>query len=463
LKFLFFDVRNENKQKKAIMLPRILALVILVGLTQPGIADVVKDYPSDESTISGTRAGSLSDVLSRDDIYEGLTETQSGGKPNNRRSYLEHEWTVNLTVDAISSIFSVEAWHTANAESDDFTFAYSVDGTNFTNMLTVTDTSDANSVQSYRLPDGLSGSITIKVTDTDDTQGNSSLDTVYIDELYIESDVTPSESSGGIEPVTEFSYRASGMKKSLKINGFQPTGPGSYPIFIWFTGTGMSPWSGDDEIITSLMADRGFVALSVNYSTRQRYPGSCAALSAAAEEVMSMADSNSAINTILASTKADINKGIVVSGFSQGGNMASLTKNYNASVEAAFVIGHGYVEWGADCYKDVDTVLPNNRIRSIMGENDNAFTGYFTDDPRTMLEETTGYSCGSSAMSCTQSNGSGWWLVTSAETADGEDDHCFYYGPGFCGSLPFDANFEDGTYWWSLEPSLDWLSTFVTP
>ncbi len=169
----------------------------------------------------------------------------------------------------------------------------------------------------------------------------------------------------------------------------------------------MTPWSGDDEVITNLMADRGFVALSVDYSTRRRYPNNCADLNEAVAQVFDASDSSSAINQIAALAKADINKGIVVAGFSQGGNLASLANNYNSSVEAAFVIGHGYVGWGADCYKSQYITLGANSMRSVMGANDAAFTPYFTDDPRTMVEQTTGYSCGASAINCEQPDGSG--------------------------------------------------------
>ena len=327
-------------------------------------------------------------------------------------------------------------------------------------MLTVSNSIDDNSLNNYTLPTGLSGSVTIRVTDTDNTPGNSSVDTLYIDSLYIESNGIPSY-GGGIEPLTPMSYQTSTMDTTLTINGAQPADPGSYPVFLWFAGTNVSAWSADDEIITNMMAERGFVAVAVDYDTRGIYPGSCAALSESVREVIDRTVTGSAINAISSLPKADPSKGIVVAGFSQGGNIASLAKNYNYDVQAAYVIGHGYNDnWGADCYKNSDTTLPSDRMRSVMGENDGAWVNYSVDDQRGMLEATTGYSCGSQAMSCTQTNGSGWWLVTKSQTADNVDKHCFLYGSGWCGSVPMDYNFEFGNTWWGLNQSLDWLSGF---
>jgi hypothetical protein len=121
-----------------------------------------------------------------DNNYEELTERQSGGKPANRHSLLIHQWTFD--VDDMSSFdFFVEAYHTANGEGEDFTFSYSTDGTTFTDILTVTKTSDDDTAQSgtVNLGSAFTGTIYIQVVDTDDTPGNKILDTLYIDYMYI--------------------------------------------------------------------------------------------------------------------------------------------------------------------------------------------------------------------------------------------------------------------------------------
>jgi dienelactone hydrolase len=441
---------------------RFFLTVASVFVAAAAAADVVQDYANSESTVDGVVAGSYLDTTTSDDVVEGLTERVTKGNPRKRRSTLHHEWTIDLGVAATSSTFFVEAYHTPNSEGDDFAFAYSVDGLAFVDMITVTQTSDPDATESFTLPAGLSGTVTVRVTDTDNSQGNSSADTLYVDWMYIESE--GATGGGGIESFSHISYKTNSMKKSRGIDGYQPADPGTYPVFVWMPGTRLSYWSGDDQAIVQEMASRGFVAAAVDYGTNNKYPNSCSRLSESAAEIFASADGSSAINVIGSLAKADLAKGIVVAGFSQGGNLAALAKNFLSGVEAAYVIGHGYTSWGQACYENSATALPSERIRSVMGENDAIWPrGGDADANRIMLEVTTGISCGVSALSCPQANGSGWWLVQASETADGVDDHCFLYGSGFCGRLPFDTNFESGTGWWALPTSLDWLASWAVP
>lgn len=203
----------------------------------------------------------------------------------------------------------------------------------------------------------------------------------------------------------------------MSINGYEPAAAGTYPVFVYVTGTKLSPAS--------------------------------------------------AISVVASRPKADVSKGLVVMGFSQGANIASLAKNYDAAVEAVFLIGNGYNNMGLTCYPDSATAITADRSRSVMGANDAAYVsagyGGSLDANRQVMETTSGVSCGPTAASCTAPDGSGWYLVQSFETAAGKEDHCFHYASSFCGTVPFDANFLGGSFFWSLGPSLDWLASFTTP
>ena len=126
-------------------------------------------------------------TMDSDNVYEGVTEMESSGKPSNRYSYLEHKWTIDVTGGYESYILYLEAYHTANSEGDNFIFAYSTDDTTYTDMVTVTKTTDNNIFQTFTLPDTLSGTVYIRVKDGDRTKGNRFLDTIYIDHMYIEA------------------------------------------------------------------------------------------------------------------------------------------------------------------------------------------------------------------------------------------------------------------------------------
>jgi hypothetical protein len=155
-----------------------------ISATPDSIGNPGEYFASSESTVSGSASGTYRATYYSDDSYEAITETESGGQPAKRYSYLEHTWAINIGSGGNPVLF-VEAHHTANSEGDDFVFGYSTDNVNFTDVLTVTKTSDNNTEQSVALPGGLTGTVYIRVTDADQSQGNRNLDTVYVDKLYI--------------------------------------------------------------------------------------------------------------------------------------------------------------------------------------------------------------------------------------------------------------------------------------
>ena len=132
----------------------------------------LSDLANTEITLLGTvSAGAITDTHTSDNTYQILTETESGGKRNRRRSQLEHKWIFDVTGGELVTFF-VEAHHTVNAEGDDFLFSYSTDDINYTDMLTVTKTADDDSSNFFVLPGDLSGTVYVRVVDTDRTQGN---------------------------------------------------------------------------------------------------------------------------------------------------------------------------------------------------------------------------------------------------------------------------------------------------
>ncbi|MBN1796198.1 MAG: discoidin domain-containing protein [Sedimentisphaerales bacterium] len=160
------------------------------------------DVANSDILVAGSVGGSYVDTQDSDNIYESITEIESGGRPESRYSYLEHKWTINVT-GGTGVTFCVEAYQTASSDGDNFVFAYSTDDSTYTNMLTVTKTSDDNTYQSYSLPASLSGTVYIRVTDTDRTSGNRNLDAIYVDHMYIlssggEPDTTPPAAPTGL-------------------------------------------------------------------------------------------------------------------------------------------------------------------------------------------------------------------------------------------------------------------------
>ncbi len=150
--------------------------------TPPSLATA--DFSSNASSTNG----SYVDTHISDNVAEVLTESVSGGgPPSNRFSQLDHVWTFDVPAGT-SHAFHLEAWRDANSEGDDFTFSWSSDNSSYTPMLTVNKSSDDNVIDSYLFPGSISGTIYVKVSDTDQSGGNQSLDSVYVDYMAITSE-----------------------------------------------------------------------------------------------------------------------------------------------------------------------------------------------------------------------------------------------------------------------------------
>lgn len=257
---------------------------------------------------------------------------------------------------------------------------------------------------------------------------------------------------------------SSSSKKT--ISGFEPTEDGKFPVYVYLTGTSM-PFNGADaQPFIQDMAARGFVAATVDYD-KGNYP-TCTLMRKRSQCIFDGASANSAITKICARAKADCSKGVVVSGFSQGANLAALSKNYDSRVRAAYLIGHGDRAAGiidvSSCADNAATTLKPSEMRSINGENDEFF-GSNANGVRTQLQKVVGVSC-SGSWNCLQSDGSGWQMVRASELSDRTANHCYYFQNGnrACTSNNgYDPTWRTGTASWSLGPSLDWLMSRTTP
>lgn len=157
----------------------------LVSVEGPAFSE---HFASSESTLGGTVGGSYTLTLADEtgaDSAESITERQSGGKPANRHSWLEHQWAFNIPAGQ-QAMLTVNAWHSDNSENDHFDFEFSSNGNTWLPMFTVNNgNTDANY---YHDLTGTSGTIYVRVTDTDQGKGNRSLDTVFVDYMVIRVD-----------------------------------------------------------------------------------------------------------------------------------------------------------------------------------------------------------------------------------------------------------------------------------
>ncbi len=167
-----------------------------------------------ESTVAGSVGGTYTRTFADETgtgNAESITEVESGGKPASRHSLLEHRWNFNIPAGQ-QAMLTVNAWHSANVENDHFDFEYSTNGSNWTPMFSV---NDGNTAANYYHPlTGVSGTVYIRVRDTDRTTGKRNLDTVYVDYMMIRVD---NDTSGEL-PDGDPSLLSASVEANVKVN-----------------------------------------------------------------------------------------------------------------------------------------------------------------------------------------------------------------------------------------------------
>ncbi|MEJ2511395.1 MAG: Ig-like domain-containing protein, partial [Anaerolineales bacterium] len=155
----------------------------------PSIIDTVA---SSEVSVAGTVSGDYLLTTQDGGGAQSITERVSGGKPNLRYSYLEHKWVFNLPQGNLVTLYA-KAWSGGSTDQDQFDFAYSTNDVDYFEMFSVVNTTPEGYV-SFILPAGTQGTVYVRVKDSNRTSGNLNLDTIYIDHLYIQSEVIPGSS-----------------------------------------------------------------------------------------------------------------------------------------------------------------------------------------------------------------------------------------------------------------------------
>lgn len=255
---------------------------------------------------------------------------------------------------------------------------------------------------------------------------------------------------------------SSSCNTTYNIKGAEPSTAGAYPIFVYMVGTSETYDNASAMDAVNKMANLGYVAATLQYPNSTF--GACSTLTGRAKCIFDSTSASSAIAALCSRPNAACSKGIVVGGFSQGSVLAILAKNYNAQVQAAYGMGAGVQYSTYDlraCVANGNRTLTSDRLRALNGEAD-GFMGSTESSVRSQLQELTGLTCTSTSTSCFQSNNSGWYVIKNAEVSDGTADHC-YMRQGGCSinENTLDQKWLAGTYSWSLDANLQWLTGFT--
>lgn len=146
------------------------------------------DYTSQgETVVAGSVSGTHGMTHDDDGSAQAITERESGGKPQNRHTYLEHRWSFNISSGVTATVYA-RAWKSGNNTSESFEMEYSTNnGGSFSPLMTIASTSNSNQ-QMAVIPNAPGGSIILRVRDNDQATGMREKSTFNVDHLFIRVD-----------------------------------------------------------------------------------------------------------------------------------------------------------------------------------------------------------------------------------------------------------------------------------
>lgn len=163
------------------------------GTIRSGIDDcngggTIDVYPYEDTSVDGTVIGDLGGVLASDDEYLEIREELSSGNPSIRYSVLEHRWRFEVPPGSRIELHA-EVHRSRSLDDDIFRFEVSTDdGATFVPLeLQPIFSEDFGNETVSRFPNAESGSVIVRVVDSDHTEGKQDLDTLWVDELFVRS------------------------------------------------------------------------------------------------------------------------------------------------------------------------------------------------------------------------------------------------------------------------------------
>jgi len=130
---------------------------------------------------------------------ETLSEAQSGGRPKNRQSYLDHRWFVTGIQPGALIELVVIGFAPANGEGDNFALSYSEDGGAWQPLGTLLEGTGTATFTAQL--SGTTSSLELRIEDTDRTVGSGSADTASVSMIKVTSYGDPAEQAPTISIV----------------------------------------------------------------------------------------------------------------------------------------------------------------------------------------------------------------------------------------------------------------------
>jgi hypothetical protein len=139
------------------------------------------DYTATGQTANhGTVTGAFTLTQSDDGNRQQILEVATSGNRNS----LEHEWQIANVPATGTRTLHLQAHRTVSADNDSFLFEVR-NGNSWVSAITVTKTVDDNVYQTWVLPSTVSGTVRVRVIDSDNRRNVTGYDTVFVDHLFV--------------------------------------------------------------------------------------------------------------------------------------------------------------------------------------------------------------------------------------------------------------------------------------
>jgi hypothetical protein len=140
---------------------------------------------SGETKVSGTVSATFTNTQTDNGSVESITELEStSGSRSTHYTYLEHRWNFTLASSQSVTLYA-NAWSGGSTDGDTFNFQYSLNGgSTWMTAFNVSSTASGNG-QSFAIGVAPSGTILVRVIDTNRAPGMREKNKVSIDHLYL--------------------------------------------------------------------------------------------------------------------------------------------------------------------------------------------------------------------------------------------------------------------------------------
>ncbi len=289
-----------------------------IGVTEP--PQFVDYAASGQISVSGSVNGSVADTQTDNGVSQSIEERQSGGKKQDRYSLLEHKWTFEIA-PASGFTFNLNGWSSGSSDGDNFVFAWSTNDSSYSDFLTVSST-DPGNFQSAVLPNSLSGTVYIRVRDSDQTAGHQTLDRVYVDQMYIHAENAPGSPPAAPSGLQATTLSSSSIGLSWNDNSTDELG------FDLQRSTNQSSWTGIPGVgvDTTATTDTGLLPSTTYYYRLRAY--NLSGSSAWTTTTSAMTDAGPPPADITLTLSGSKNRGYHVIDLSWSGTTASSVEIY---------------------------------------------------------------------------------------------------------------------------------------